>query len=168
MATPKDRSGRLDILARALGANAPWLSAHSRCRLEVGHAGRVLMAVFKASGRRVSSSANPGVRCGRTASLRATSGRLEHVRDVNRAHGACGWLYPPIARSVSYDRGSPRVACLERPCKSTPPTGDSGGRQRQSIITSTPRPGTDVLSGLSVVYPTAGRGPGPRPDPFSH
>ena len=29
------------------------------------------------------------------------------------------------------------------------------------------RPGTDVLSGLSVAYPVAGRGPGPRPDPFS-
>ena len=54
------------------------------------------------SGRRVSSSANPGVPCGRTASLRATSGRLEHVRDVNRAHGACGWLYPPLARSRSH------------------------------------------------------------------
>ena len=62
------------------------------------------------SGRRVSSSANPGVPCGRTASLRATSGRLEHVRDVNRAHGACGWLYPPIARSVSCDRGPPSAS----------------------------------------------------------
>ena len=62
------------------------------------------------SGRRVSSSANPGVPCGCTASLRATSGRLEHVRDVNRAHGACGWLYPPIARSVSCDRGPPSAS----------------------------------------------------------
>ena len=62
------------------------------------------------SGRRVSSSANPGVPCGRTASLRATSGRLEHVRDVNRAHGACGWLYPPLARSVSCDRGPPSAS----------------------------------------------------------
>ena len=62
------------------------------------------------SGRRVSSSAKAGVRCGRTASLRATSGRLEHVRDVNRAHGACGWLYPPIARSVSCDRGPPSAS----------------------------------------------------------
>ena len=62
------------------------------------------------SGRRVSSSAKVGVPCGRTASLRATSGRLEHVLDVNRAHGACGWLYPPLARSVSCDRGPPSAS----------------------------------------------------------
>ena len=69
------------------------------------------MAVFKRrSGRRVSSSAKAGVRCGRTASLRATSGRLEHVGDVNRAHGVCGWLYPPLARSVSCDRGPPSAS----------------------------------------------------------
>ena len=44
MATPKDRPGRLDIVARARSENAPWLSALSRCRLEVGHAGRAGLA----------------------------------------------------------------------------------------------------------------------------
>ena len=44
MATPKDRPGRLDIVARARSENAPWLSALSRCRREVGHAGRAGLA----------------------------------------------------------------------------------------------------------------------------
>ena len=66
------------------------------------------------SGRRVSSSAKADVQCGRTASLRATSGRLEHVRDVNRAQGACGWLYPPRTRSVSCDRGPPSASSDSR------------------------------------------------------
>ena len=54
---------------------------------------------------------------------------------------------------------------LRRRTTGVRPTGDSGGRRRQYSITSTPRPGTDELSGLSVAYPIAGRGPGPRPDP---
>ena len=107
------------------------------------------------SGRRVSSSANPGVPCGRTASLRATSGRLEHVRDVNRAHGACGWLYPPLTRSVSCDRGPPSASsdssvgsrrAAEGP-HATPSSDDCAGPLAPSASGENVR---DVLSATSA------------------
>ena len=120
------------------------------------------------SGRRVSSSAKAGVRCGRTASLRATSGRLEHVRDVNRAHGACGWLYPPIARSVSCDRGPPSASsdssvgsrrAAEGP-HATPssdgcaaPLAASGSGEHARDVLSTPSARPEVESSQKAVVP---------------
>ena len=115
-----------------------------------------------------SSSAKAGVRCGRTESLRATSGRLEHVRDVNRAHGACGWLYPPIARSVSCDRGPPSASsdssvgsrrAAEGPhatpssdgCAAPLAASGSGEHARDALSTPSARP--EVESSRKAVVP---------------
>ena len=69
MATPKDRPGRLDIVARARSENAPWLSALSRCRREVGHAGRAGLAgivwLFFAACQYLERSREPGRRLAR-------------------------------------------------------------------------------------------------------
>ena len=108
------------------------------------------------------------MRCGRTASLRAASGRLEHVRDVNRAHGACGWLYPPIARSVSCDRGPPSASsdssvgsrrAAEGP-HATPysdgcaaPLATSGSGEHARDVLSTPSARPEVESSQKAVVP---------------
>ena len=69
MATPKDRPGRLDIVARARSENAPWLSALSRCRREVGHAGRAGLAgivwLFFEAWQYLERSREPGRRLAR-------------------------------------------------------------------------------------------------------
>ena len=69
MATPKDRPGRLDIVARARSENAPWLSALSRCRREVGHAGRAglagIVSLFFEACQYLERSREPGRRLAR-------------------------------------------------------------------------------------------------------
>ena len=69
MATPKDRPGRLDIVARARSENAPWLSTISRCRREVGHAGRAglvgIVSLFFEASQYLERSREPGRRLAR-------------------------------------------------------------------------------------------------------